>query len=86
MVNGVFLLALCFSISLEAIGRFITVPGRRAVPIPYSCPSVLLSLSEISSPKFVAIVGSFGLASNLVGLVLFHGQYGAQYTPLVYYD
>lgn len=27
LVNGVFLLALCFSISLEAIGRFFTAPG-----------------------------------------------------------
>ncbi|KAF5319202.1 hypothetical protein D9619_008559 [Psilocybe cf. subviscida] len=53
LVNGVFLLALCFSISLEAIGRFFTAP-------------------EISSPKFVAIVGSLGLASNIVGLFLFH--------------
>ncbi|KAF5312547.1 hypothetical protein D9619_003239 [Psilocybe cf. subviscida] len=53
LVNGVFLLALCFSISLEAIGRFFTTP-------------------EISSPKFVVIVGSLGLASNIVGLFLFH--------------
>lgn len=27
LVNGVFLLALCFSISLEAIGRFFSTPG-----------------------------------------------------------
>jgi len=27
LINGVFLLALCFSISLEAIGRFFTTPG-----------------------------------------------------------
>ncbi|KAF9056241.1 cation efflux protein [Panaeolus papilionaceus] len=53
LVNGVFLLALCFSISLEAIGRFFTTP-------------------EISNPKLVVIVGSLGLASNIVGLFLFH--------------
>ncbi|KIM48133.1 hypothetical protein M413DRAFT_439854, partial [Hebeloma cylindrosporum] len=53
LVNGVFLLALCFSISLEAIGRFFTTP-------------------DISNPKLVVIVGSFGLASNIVGLFLFH--------------
>ncbi|EAU93048.2 zinc/cadmium resistance protein [Coprinopsis cinerea okayama7 len=53
LVNGVFLLALCFSISLEAIVRFFEEP-------------------EISNPKFIALVGSFGLASNLVGLLLFH--------------
>jgi zinc transporter 1 len=56
LVNGVFLLALCFSIFLEAIERFFSTP-------------------EISSPRLVVIVGSFGLASNLVGLLLFHGMY-----------
>ncbi|KAF5313956.1 hypothetical protein D9611_006865 [Ephemerocybe angulata] len=53
LVNGVFLLALCFSISLEAIQRFFETP-------------------EISNPKLVVVVGAFGLASNLVGLFLFH--------------
>lgn len=31
LVNGVFLLALCFSISLEAIGRFFTTPGAKVI-------------------------------------------------------
>ncbi|TFK30513.1 cation efflux protein [Coprinopsis marcescibilis] len=53
LVNGVFLLALCFSISLEAIVRFFGEP-------------------EISNPKLIVVVGALGLASNLVGLVLFH--------------
>ncbi|KAF9650506.1 cation efflux protein [Thelephora ganbajun] len=53
LVNGVFLLALCFSVSLEALERFFSVP-------------------EISNPKLVVIVGSFGLASNIIGLFLFH--------------
>ncbi|KAN0065642.1 Zinc resistance conferring protein [Thecaphora frezii] len=53
LINGVFLLALCFSIFMEAIERFINV-------------------SEVSNPKLVIIVGSLGLASNLVGLLLFH--------------
>ncbi|KAA1468197.1 cation efflux protein [Dentipellis sp. KUC8613] len=53
LVNGVFLLALCFSIALEALQRFFSVP-------------------EISNPKLVVIVGSLGLASNVVGLFLFH--------------
>jgi hypothetical protein len=37
---------------------------------------VSLSLSasaEISNPRLIVIVGSFGLASNIVGLFLFHG-------------
>jgi len=53
LVNGVFLLALCFSIFLEAIERF-------------------FNTAEISNPKLVVIVGSLGLASNIVGLFLFH--------------
>ncbi|TFK57206.1 cation efflux protein [Heliocybe sulcata] len=53
LVNGVFLVALCFSIFLEAIQRFFTAP-------------------EISNPRLVVIVGSLGLASNIVGLFLFH--------------
>ncbi|KAG8780701.1 hypothetical protein FRC15_009339 [Serendipita sp. 397] len=53
LINGVFLLALCFSIFMEAIERFFEVP-------------------EISNPKLVVIVGCFGLASNLLGLVMFH--------------
>ncbi|KAF9481358.1 cation efflux protein [Pholiota conissans] len=61
LVNGVFLLALCFSISLEAIGRFFTTP-------------------DISNPKLVVIVGSLGLASNIVGLFLFH-EHGHSHPP-----
>ncbi|EPQ60747.1 cation efflux protein [Gloeophyllum trabeum ATCC 11539] len=53
LVNGVFLLALCFSIFLEAIQRFFSAP-------------------EITNARLVVIVGSFGLASNIVGLFLFH--------------
>ncbi|KAI0030644.1 cation efflux protein [Vararia minispora EC-137] len=53
LINGVFLLALCFSITMEAIERFFSVP-------------------EVGNPRLVVIVGSFGLASNLLGLFLFH--------------
>ncbi|KAL0580377.1 Zinc resistance conferring protein [Marasmius crinis-equi] len=53
LINGVFLLALCFSIFLEAVQRFFSTP-------------------EIQNPRLVVIVGSLGLASNIVGLFLFH--------------
>ncbi|KAI0094741.1 cation efflux protein [Irpex rosettiformis] len=53
LVNGVFLLALCFSIFLEACERFFSTP-------------------EISQPRLIVVVGSLGLASNIVGLFLFH--------------
>lgn len=53
LVNGVFLVALCVTIFLEAIQRFIEKPN-------------------VSNPKLVLIVGCLGLASNILGLVLFH--------------
>lgn len=53
MVNGVFLIALCVSIFLEAIQR-------------------LVEPQEVNKPKFVMIVGCFGLLSNILGLLLFH--------------
>ncbi|KAF7370316.1 Cation efflux protein [Mycena sanguinolenta] len=63
LINGVFLVALCFSIALEAMERFFSTP-------------------EISNPKLVVIVGGFGLASNLVGLFLFHGEISGLYAFL----
>ncbi|KAK0506167.1 cation efflux protein [Armillaria luteobubalina] len=62
LVNGVFLLALCFSISLEAFERFFSTP-------------------EISNPRLVVIVGSLGLASNVLGLFLFHEHSHSHDTP-----
>ncbi|KAL2353169.1 zinc/cadmium resistance protein-like protein [Cryomyces antarcticus] len=53
LINGVFLVALCLSIFLEAIQRFVE-------PV------------EVSHPMLVLIVGCFGLASNIIGLFLFH--------------
>lgn len=53
LVNGVFLVALCVTIFLDAIQRFVE-------PTP------------VTQPKLVLIVGCLGLASNLLGLVLFH--------------
>ncbi|CDM33114.1 hypothetical protein DTO013E5_5697 [Penicillium roqueforti] len=53
LVNGVFLVALCMSIFLEATQR-------------------LFEPQEVQNPRFVCIVGCFGLASNIVGLALFH--------------
>ncbi|KAI9732414.1 MAG: hypothetical protein M1834_001622 [Cirrosporium novae-zelandiae] len=53
LFNGVFLVALCLSIFLDAIQRFVEP-------------------QEIKNPMIVLVVGCFGLASNLVGLLLFH--------------
>ncbi|TKA28146.1 hypothetical protein B0A50_04117 [Salinomyces thailandicus] len=53
LVNGVFLVALCVTIFLEAIQRFVEP-------------------QTVSNPKLVLIVGCLGLASNILGLFLFH--------------
>ncbi|KAI5846864.1 cation efflux protein [Tricharina praecox] len=53
LINGVFLLALCLSIFLEAVQRF-------------------FEPQEIQNPWLILAVGSAGLASNIVGLFLFH--------------
>jgi zinc transporter 1 len=53
LINAVFLLALCFSIVIEAILRFFEPP-------------------VIRTPVLILVVGSAGLASNIVGLFLFH--------------
>lgn len=57
LINGVFLLALCLSIFLEAIQRF-------------------FEPQSISQPMLILVVGSAGLASNILGLFLFsdHGH------------
>lgn len=52
-MNGVFLVALCLSIFLEAIQR-------------------LVEPQEVKNPRLVLTVGSFGLLSNIFGLLLFH--------------
>ncbi|KAF9347672.1 hypothetical protein BGX26_000856 [Mortierella sp. AD094] len=57
LYNGVFLLALCFSILLDAIERF-------------------FKPEDINEPVLVLVVGGIGLASNLLGLVLFHDHGG----------
>ncbi|KAF2146899.1 uncharacterized protein K452DRAFT_323950 [Aplosporella prunicola CBS 121167] len=61
LINGVFLVALCLSIFLEAIQR-------------------LVEPQEVSQPKLVLIVGCFGLASNILGLFLFH-DHGHSHGP-----
>lgn len=53
LVNGVFLVALCVTIFLDAIQRFVEP-------------------QQVSNPVLVLIVGCLGLASNIVGLALFH--------------
>lgn len=61
---------------------FLHLPGSYRTFLQYAwyvlyfhihCADLELS-AEISNPKLVVIVGSLGLASNMVGLFLFHGM------------
>lgn len=73
LVNGVFLLALCFSIFLEAIQRFFGAPGApSSSSFLIECLVLICRGAEVGHPKLVVIVGSLGLLSNIVGLFLFH--------------
>lgn len=56
---------------MEAIERFFEVPGKQ--PANYPEIHVQYCISEIKNPMLVVIVGCFGLASNILGLFLFHG-------------
>ncbi|ORY00921.1 cation efflux protein [Basidiobolus meristosporus CBS 931.73] len=60
LINGVFLVALCFSIFLEAIQRF------------FEPQDLAMLLSDVKNPELVLIVGGFGLVVNILGLSLFH--------------
>lgn len=40
LINGVFLLALCFSITLEALDRFFSTPGTSYIDLPPSSPQL----------------------------------------------
>lgn len=64
--NAVFLLALCFSIFLEAIERIIHI----ANPMNGN-----KSHLKIEDPLLVLIVGCVGLGVNLIGLLLFHRKF-----------
>ena len=63
-------MALCVSIMLEAIKRFFSVEG-----MSMSVVNLTESETEVQNPMLVVIVGCLGLASNVVGLFLFHGKW-----------
>jgi divalent metal cation (Fe/Co/Zn/Cd) transporter len=46
LVNGVFLLALCFSVSLEALGRFFSAPGKLKLNVRRGCADTFHSLQK----------------------------------------
>lgn len=69
--NAVFLIALCFTIVIDAIQRFFDPEGPPHCRIYFF--AVFNSSVEITNTLLLLIVGGIGLAINLVGLLFFHG-------------
>ena len=79
LINAVFLVALCFSIFVDAMKRFVQISSfvciflfASFVDISYfvfhiSLPARFVEMEEIKDAKLILIVGSVGLAINLVG-------------------
>ena len=62
------------SLLLYHHGSFGTLLQHAWCAIISLCHQVCHSIfADISNPRLIVIVGSFGLASNIVGLFLFHG-------------
>lgn len=69
LINGIFLIALCFSILVQAVERFIEPKGAS-----FSVDALRNEWSpEIEDPVLLMMVAGIGLAINLVGLIFFHG-------------
>lgn len=68
LINGVFLLALCFTIMLDAITRLIKPEGTFRTWYP------LLTHVAVEKPVVLLWTGGVGLLINIVGLFLFHGM------------
>ena len=76
LINAVFLVALCFSIFVDAMKRFVETSSfvcifllARFVEISFSISLLarFVEMEEIKDAKLILIVGSVGLAINLVG-------------------
>jgi zinc transporter 1 len=72
LVNAVFLLALCFSIFVEAIKRLVEA---RVLYLTLNYFIRCLQPEEINNPKLILIVGVLGLAVNIIGIFLFHSTF-----------
>jgi Co/Zn/Cd efflux system component len=53
LVNGVFLLALCFSVSLEALERFFSAPGKLKINVYRICADVPNPLQKLPTQNWL---------------------------------
>lgn len=77
LVNAVFLVALCFSITVEACKRYAYIylnnMNTNFIYDFFFC-SRFIEVETIHNPKFIVVVGVLGLFVNILGLFLFHGN------------
>jgi len=76
LVNAVFLVALCFSITVEACKRCVHIifySLYKNVIYNFICFR-FIEVETIHNPKFIVVVGVLGLFVNILGLFLFHGN------------
>ena len=79
LINAVFLVALCFSIFVDAMRRFVEISSFVCIFLLASFVDIscfifhvflltrFVEMEEIKDAKLILIVGSVGLAINLVG-------------------
>lgn len=71
LVNATFLLAICFSIALEALQRFFTIHD---------------SSSQLETNVDLLIyIGAAGLGMNLIGMCIFSDGHGHRFVYLILY-
>lgn len=82
LVNAVFLVALCFSITVEACKRYVvdykTIFCSYYETVIYRDVywfSRFIEVEEIHKPELIVAVGVLGLLVNVIGLFLFHGTW-----------
>jgi solute carrier family 30 (zinc transporter), member 1 len=73
LVNAVFLVALCFTIVVEALTRLVRPEGAAHVQRMHTHADLERGRAAVEDPRLVLIVGGAGLAVNLIAMALFHG-------------
>lgn len=75
LVNAVFLVALCFSITIEACKRCVKIKNYET---PFNLYNVFFRFIEeetIHEPELLVTVGAIGLLVNIIGLCLLYGKF-----------
>lgn len=78
LVNAVFLVALCFSITIEACKRYFiesVCVFEYFLNFYFYFTNRFIEEEQIHEPKLLVIVGALGLLVNVIGLCLLYGMF-----------